>query len=270
MAGRLFSSLKENIYNINLNYSYEITLNKFKPTIKAGAYFEKKERKFSSRLLGYVTAPGASWKLSFMPVDTIFSEKYINAAKGIYIQEKTNPSDSYDATDILYAGYIAANLPVTKKLNIYAGLRIENNQLILNSFSSDYSLKPVKVDKKKTNFFPSINTTYNFTDKALIRAAYGLTINRPEFREIAPYAFYDFEMAATIVGNDTLKDALIHNFDLRFEYYPSANETFTIGGFYKKFINPIESIIIPAGSDLNYSFANAESAYSLGIELEIK
>jgi outer membrane receptor for ferrienterochelin and colicin len=269
-AGRLYAKLHENVYNISLNYSYNLAIKKFIPTIKAGAYFEKKERAFSQRLLGYVMAPGASWKLSFMPIDTIFSNKNINASKGVYIQEKTNPSDSYDATSILYAGYIAFNLPITKKFNIYTGLRIENNQLLLNSFSSDYSLRPVTVDKKKTNFFPSVNMTYNFTDKALLRAAYGLTINRPEFREIAPYAFYDFEMAATIIGNDTLKDALIHNFDFRFEYYPSANETFTIGGFYKKFINPIESIIIPAGSDLNYSYANAESAYSVGVEVEIK
>ena len=270
LAGRLYSQLHENVYNINLNYSYNLSIKKFTPTLKAGAYFEKKERAFSSRLLGYVMAPGASWKLAFMPVDTIFSDNHINATKGVFIEEKTNPSDSYDATNILYAGYIAFNLPVTKKFNIYTGLRIEHNQLLLNSFSSDYSLRPVNVDKKKTNFFPSINMTYNFTDKALLRAAYGMTINRPEFREIAPYAFYDFEMAATIVGNDTLNDALIHNFDLRFEYYPSANETFTIGGFYKKFITPIESIIIPAGSDLNYSFANAASAYSVGVEIEIK
>lgn len=270
MAGKVTSKLNENIINVSLNWDYKIKIKKFEPTLKAGFYYEKKQRTFSSRLLGYVMASGASWQLSFQPIDTIFSDNNINSVKGVYIQEKTNPSDSYDASSILYAGYIAINIPVTPKFNIYTGIRIENNQQTLNSFSSDYSLRPVKVDKKKTNFFPSINLTYNFTDKALIRAAYGLTINRPEFREIAPYAFYDFEMAATIIGNDTLNDALIHNVDVRFEYYPSPNETFTVGGFYKRFVHPIESIIIPAGSDLNYSFANAEAANSLGIELEFR
>ncbi len=270
LAGRLYSTLKENIINTAINYEYKITIGSFKPTLKAGVYLEKKDRSFSSRLLGYVMASGASWKLAFSPIDTIFSDKNINSSKGVFIEEKTNPSDSYDASNTLYAGYIAFNLPVSGLINIYTGLRIENNQQILNSFSSDYSLRPVKVDKKKTNFFPSINISCNVSEKALVRAAYGVTINRPEFREIAPYAFYDFELAATVIGNDTLKDALIHNVDLRFEYYPSANETFTIGGFYKKFVNPIESIIIPAGSDLNYSFANAESASSIGVEAEFK
>ncbi|MEI6851307.1 MAG: TonB-dependent receptor [Bacteroidota bacterium] len=270
LAGKVTSKLNENIINGSLNFDYKIKIRKFEPTLKAGLYYEKKQRTFSSRLLGYVMASGASWQLSFMPIDSIFSDNHINAAKGVYIEEKTNPSDSYDASNILYAGYIAFNIPVTKKFNIYTGVRIENNEQTLNSFSSDFSLRPVKVDKKKTNFFPSINLTYNFTDKALIRAAYGMTINRPEFREIAPYAFYDFEMAATIIGNDTLKDALIHNVDVRFEYYPSPGETFTVGGFYKRFVNPIESIIIPAGSDLNYSFANARAANSLGLELEFR
>jgi outer membrane receptor for ferrienterochelin and colicin len=270
LAGSVSSELNENIINAGINYDYKIAIKKFVPTLKAGFYYEKKQRTFSSRLLGYVLASGASWQLAFQPIDTIFSDKNINSTRGVFIEEKTNPSDSYDASNTLYAGYIAFNLPVTTRFNIYTGIRIENNQQILNSFSSDYSLRPVKVDKKKTNFFPSINLTYNFTDKALIRAAYGLTINRPEFREIAPYAFYDFEMAATIIGNDTLKDALIHNVDVRFEYYPSPNETFTVGGFYKRFVNPIESIIIPAGSDLNYSFANAQSANSLGLELEFR
>jgi len=270
LAGQVSSKLHESIINACLNFDYKISVSKFQPTLKAGFYYEKKDRTFSSRLLGYVMAPGASWQLSFLPIDTIFSDKNINANKGVYIEEKTNPSDSYDASNLLYAGYIAINMPITKKFNIYTGVRIEYNQQILNSFSSDYSLRPVKVDKKKTNFFPSINMSYNFTDKALIRAAYGMTINRPEFREIAPYAFYDFEMAATIIGNDTLKDALIHNFDVRFEYYPSPNETFTFGGFYKRFVTPIESIIIPAGSDLNYSFANADAANSMGLEIEFR
>ncbi len=270
LAGMVSSKLKENIINACLNYSWKIKFRDFETTIKTGFYMENKKRTFSSRLLGYVMAGGASWKLSFMPIDSIFSDNHIDATKGVFIEEKTNPSDSYDASNILYAGYISLNLPVTKNFNIYAGLRIENNRQILNSFSSDYSLRPVKVDKKRTHFFPSLNMTCNVSPKALIRAAYGMTINRPEFREMAPYAFYDFEMAATVVGNDTLKDALIHNIDLRFEYYPSNNEIFTFGGFYKRFVNPIESLIIPAGSDLNYSFANAKAANCLGFEVEFK
>jgi TonB-dependent receptor len=270
LAGRLYSINKEEIYNLCINYEYKIKIGKFTPTLKVGGYYEQKNRNFSSRLLGYVTAPGASWKLMFMPVDSIFSEQHINAVNGVYIQEKTNPSDSYEASRTLYAGYIAFNIPITKKMNLYTGLRIENNRQALNSFSSDYSLRPVNVDVQKTDFFPSANLVYNFSEKMLLRAAYGITINRPEFREIAPYAFYDFEMGATVIGNDTLKDSRIHNFDLRYEFYPSMGETFSVGLFYKNFINPIESIIIPAGSDINYSFANAKSASNYGAEIEIR
>ena len=70
----------------------------------------------------------------------------------------------------------------------------------------------------------------------MIRAAYGLSVNRPEFRELAPFYFVDFDLNAGIYGNPAIKQAYIHNFDLRFEHYPSPNETFNIGVFYKHFI----------------------------------
>ena len=54
-------------------------------------------------------------------------------------------------------------------------------------------------------------------------------VNRPEFRELAPFYFVDFDMNAGIYGNPSIKQAYIHNFDLRFEHYPSPNETFNIG-----------------------------------------
>lgn len=269
LAGRVSSQLHEEIYSGSINAEYKFNIKKTSLNLKAGLLYEKKQRDFSSRLLGFVKSNSASWKLAFEPIDSIFSDKNINT-KGVYITEKTNPSDSYDASNELFAGYIAVNISFSKKINLYTGLRIENNRQRLNSYSSDYSLRPVNVDIHKTNFFPSINATYNFNEKSLIRAAYGITINRPEFREIAPYAFYDFEMSATIVGNDTLKNATIHNVELRYEFYPSLSEIFTIGVFYKKFINPIESIIIPAGSDLNYSFANAAYANNFGAEIEVR
>ena len=42
------------------------------------------------------------------------------------------------------------------------------------------------------------------------------------------------------------------------------------GGFYKYFHNPIESVVIPSGSDVNYSFTNAEYAKNKGLEAELR
>ena len=80
-------------------------------------------------------------------------------------------------------------------------------------------------------------------------------MNRPEFRELAPFYFVDFDLNAGIYGNPSIKQAYIQNFDIRFEHYPSPNETFNIGVFYKKFNNPIEMVIM-GNNPTQYSFEN--------------
>ena len=70
--------------------------------------------------------------------------------------------------------------------------------------------------------------------------AYGQTLNRPEFREIAPFSFYDFVNNRNITGNPNLKNAQVQNADFRYEFYPTPAEVLSIAAFYKKFTNPIE------------------------------
>ncbi len=86
---------------------------------------------------------------------------------------------------------------------------------------------------------------------------------------MAPFYFVDFDLNAGIYGNPAIKQAYIHNFDLRFEHYPSPNETFNIGVFYKNFHNPIEMVIM-GNSPTQYSFENVLSAYSYGIESDVR
>ena len=104
----------------------------------------------------------------------------------------------------------------------------------------------------------------------LIRAAYGMSVNRPEFREIAPFAFDDFYTRYTIEGNPNLKNASVHNVDVKWEYYPSNGEVISVSVFYKKFINPIESKAVVGTSGSTFSFANAYQSDVAGVEIELK
>jgi len=100
-----------------------------------------------------------------------------------------------------------------------------------------------------------------------LRLAFASTINRPEFREKSPFSYYDFEGRFSVRGNPDLLNAHIQNVDLRYEYYPTPNETFSFAAFYKYFSNPIE--MVSAGTD-EYTFDNALSAQNYGVELELK
>jgi len=272
LTGRLYTDMDENIYNIAFNYEQKLSFGNFRPELKTGFYYEKKDRRFNARNIGYRIARTSqfNYEIPYLPFDSLFMDANINSTTGIKLDEKTNASDSYTADNLLIAAYISLKIPITASLNLYTGARVEKNREQLNSFQIDKPTVPVNVDNDTINIFPSFNFAYTLGERSLIRLAYGMTVNRPEFREIAPMLFYDFEKKAGIRGNPDLVNGYIHNYDLRYEFYPSLSELFTLGVFYKKFIHPIETKVIPAGSGIDYSFDNAESAYDYGAEIEFK
>jgi TonB-dependent receptor len=136
----------------------------------------------------------------------------------------------------------------------------------LNSFGETGK---VNVKDPKSSFLPSINMSYNFTKKMLVRIAYGITNNKPEFREIAPFAFYDFNNGYVFKGNPDLTYCTIHNADVKWEFYPNVGEIINVGFFYKRFKNPIEVVNV-IGGDRTFSFQNAKKADTYGVEIEVK
>jgi TonB-dependent receptor len=236
--------------------------------LKAGVYYEKKDRTFNARNLGYVQSSSSQFNVGALPIDQIFSAQNINTTNGVKIDEQTNKSDAYTANNNLMAFYASGNYSFSKKFNVIAGVRIENNVQKLNGYDNRDG-QPVNPVLDVTSVLPSVNMTYNFSEKSLLRLAYGKTLNRPEFREIAPFTFYDFVLNRTVTGNPGLKNANVSNFDLRYEFYPTPSEIVSIAAFYKDFTTPIE-VVFTSSSNPVVSFANAQSAYSAGVELEVR
>ena len=59
--------------------------------------------------------------------------------------------------------------------------------------------------------------------------------------------------------------------DLRYEWYPTKGEQVSVAAFFKRFDSPIEwTYTVSGGTDLIYSYQNAKSAFSYGIELDIR
>ncbi len=283
--GRMSLYNEENIWNGSVNYSEKFHIGDFKPELKTGLYAEIKKRNFTSRIFGYIHGPRSY--LSYIPTksyndSTAFSESMfssindlfqnkIDYKSGIVVADATDKADSYSAENKLLAGYLAFNLPIAKWFDVYAGLRIEKNAQTMNSYKRDgANSTPLNVNNDTINFFPSINATFDITDKLLFRMSGGQTINRPEFREISPFVFYSFEDNTTIYGNPSVKNCYITNGDARVEWYPTTEEIISLGAFYKDFKNPIESRVIYTGSGWNYTFDNAEKAKSYGVELDIR
>ncbi len=276
-SGRLFMNLNEDVRTYAANYEHKIAqlnTDKEKPrfiTLKTGVYVEDKDRDFSSRNLGYViNAFTFDWNKDTTSLANILAPENMVDSTGFSIGEDTRGADKYHASSNLYAGYAMLTLPF-EKLTISGGVRLEQNAQVLTS--ADITGNPLTATLDSLVFLPSVNISYTLSKKTTLRAAYGKTVNRPEFRELAPFSFYDFENNFINSGNPNLTFATNSNADFRVEHYPSNTEYLSAAVFYKEFNNPIEPYFVPGvGSGGTRSFApgNALGATSYGVEFDVR
>ncbi|SHH98203.1 TonB-dependent receptor [Chryseolinea serpens] len=274
-ANRYFSSLTDNGYQNSVTFEKKFGNldEKRTPSLKAGYFLDYKKRAFSARYVSYLypaNFDGAYGnELSYLPINTIFSQQnmFTNNADGTQspgfaIQEGSDPSFVYHGKTLVTSGFVMGNVPVGK-FDIGGGVRVEHFDQKLETY-----LDPVH--NVKTSILPSANIAYNLTERSLLRVAYSKTVNRPEFRELAPFLFYQFEYNLNLIGNPTLKPATIDNIDLRWELYPNPGELISFGAFYKNFKNPIEFYQQNASGNIQFSYQNAPKAYTTGVELEVR
>ena len=153
------------------------------------------------------------------------------------------------------------------KFDVSLGFRGEYNIQKLTAITNSGK---VNVDNPIFAALPSLNVAYNSSDRSLIRAAYSRTVNRPEFRELAPFLYYQFEYEAAIFGSPNLKTAFIDNIDLRYEIFPNPGELLSIGVFYKSIQNPIEQYLQITTESPQFFYGNAVKATDIGVELEFR
>ena len=268
---RDFITLDEHLVSAAVNLTH--TFNRegsIAPELKAGLYGEYKTRDYDTRLFKYKWNTTANLPDGFaaLPTEEIMVPGNMGTDK-IHVQDESLNGDNYSAHNRLLAAYLAINLPLGK-LNLYTGARLEQVYTSVTTYPSEVDLRTKERTYSYTNLLPSLNATYTLTPKALVRVAYGMSVNRQEFRELSPSTYFDFDMFSLVQGNPSLEQATIQNIDLRYELYPSSGEIVSLALFYKHFRNPIEWTYTDGGGSYIYSFQNAESAYSYGIELDLR
>jgi hypothetical protein len=232
---RFWSVMDENAGNAAINKS----LGDF----KVGVGYLKKYRNFKARVFRYET------------IDML--------------GEVTNNTDRYTADFDLANGFVMYEKEMGLfKLN--TGLRTEYN--LFNIATADFSGQKVNVEREYLDLLPSLNLTYSATEKTKWRTSLSKTLARPEFREVANFAYYDFVRNAQLLGNKDLEKSDIYNIDFKWELYPKAGEIFSVGVFGKKFIKPIEQIVADGSvpSNLALTYTNPPSALVYGLEMEFR
>ena len=269
-GSRYFGFLNDYIYTAGGDVTQSYKLFGFNQSVKGGYLFQVKDRLFDSRPFAiYLSADNTT--LRKLPADQIFAAP--NFGDGFDnkfgFNELTGDQYRYMANTILNAGFIQFDNQFTKNLRATWGLRVEDYDQVIGSIKqSDRRHLHTRV----RDFLPGINITYKIGNTSNLRLSGSQTVIRPEFRELSDFAFYDFDLGATVTGNKVLQRTKVTNADLRYEFYPRAGEIFTLGAFYKYFNNPIELYFnqTGAGSSSTFNYINADKANGFGVEVEYR
>lgn len=278
-TGRFFSTLDENIKSVGFDVQRPIeflTGKKVKTEVKVGGFIQQRTRDFQARAFGYrfrfVSDPNSQYnyqKYIQSSIDTIFSKSKLNDT--LYIDEDFRPQDVYSAESNLKSAYIMFDQRLFGRLRAVYGVRFESYQQKLNTFELNQSPpKPLTIDTTFVDWLPSINLTFELTSKINLRLSRFRSLARPEFRELAPFAFYDFNLNTTVSGKPNLARTRIYNSDLRIEYFPGEGQLLSASLFYKEFTNAIESLNEVQGSDALLSYTSDANATNYGFELEVR
>lgn len=232
---RFWSVMDENSFNGGLNKSIG--------DIRLGVGYLKKLRNFKARIFRYESTD--------------------------LLNEITNNTDRYTADFDLANGYVMYEKEINN-LKVNTGFRTEYN--LFKVQTSDFSGQRISVDREYLDLLPSLNATYSTSEKTKVRLSVSKTLARPEFREVANFAYYDFVRNAQLLGNPNLQKTDIFNSDIKFELYPKSGENISIGFFGKKFFNPIEQVVADGSvpSNLLLTYKNPNEALVYGVEIELR
>jgi TonB-dependent receptor len=274
-AGNMFwSESDEKI----ISARYDLTI-PFKDvnSIKIGGWNQFRMKDFQSRNFGFSQyKPNGSTfnsNLLLLPMDQIFSIENMgllsNGQGGFKLDEATKVDDSYNANSFLNSFYTMVDYKLDK-WRFTGGVRLESYNQNFNYIEFGSNLNR-NIDTTVIDLLPSVNIIYNFNKKMKLRGSISQTVSRPEFRELAPFNFYNFILDNITSGNPYLKRTKITNCDIRYEVYPGSGQIISLSGFYKNFDNPIETINRTGTSGApELYFSNIDRSQSFGGELEFR
>jgi outer membrane receptor protein involved in Fe transport len=234
--------------------------------LRAGTAIQRSARDYQQRRFHF-DVRGES---VFLEPDDAFAPG--NAGADMSMYEATLPTDGYSAARTIAAAYAMADASPTDKLRLIGGARLELSRLDIGLASKlDLMLPPTERTRRTdADVLPAASAVYALTPSTNLRAAYGMTVARPSFREIAPALYYDYIRRRAIGGNPDLERTRIHNGDLRWERFLGDSEVLAASVFGKRFERPIERTIEGGADGQSIGFANTDGATVYGLELEAR
>ena len=267
---KTFGKLSESNLTYGLNYRFEVGSSTAPFLIRMGALRRTTDRDATNRQFNLRLRTGAlSSTARAGTIESLLSSSNLTPSSTVWQLGNVAEDGAYNANETLHAGYLMGEWPVTEKIRLIGGARVEQARINVATLLSNGSNVPAALDN--TDVLPSVVLNYRMTEKHTLRFSATQTLARPEYRELSPVQFLDVIGSATTAGNPNLRRTLIQNYDSKWEWYPSGGEVISLGAFYKRFDSPIERIdVATGGTSQIINFANAKSAQNLGFEAEAR
>ncbi len=269
-----FTTLEDDASDFQLNGDMRLfENNEYQIRLSGGFSLLSRDRKVDSTTYVYSLPNGQNslndkYKNEQDIANVINDESVISG--DFIIEPQNDPYASYTGTWDVNSFFITPSFEWFDMFKIEAGIRLEDSSMVVKTSVNpiDNSFTEAKVEDD--DIYPSINFSLTPLEDFKIRLAYYGSINRPDFREVAPAQFTDTVSGDTYKGNPKLTEATIDNLDLRLEYYFSDSESITLALFRKDFVDAIErnaSVVGGTTNDVIYSFDNNGDSFAQGIEL---
>lgn len=262
---RYFSELNEDDINLRAGFTYKLP-------DAYGSEFSSVNFGYTGRLVtdGFSATEydlSVIRQQSFDATDVKFDRYYNqgNLDKGFFMQDRNQ--DEYDVDKKIHSAYAEATYQLSEHFIANVGVKYDNVNLGVNYRVNRGGTKGSQsIDKDYV--LPSVNLRYNFNDRHALRFGASKTYTLPQAKEISPYRYISVSFNSQ--GNPDLKPSDNYNADLKWDFYLSGSELFSIGAFYKYIKNPISRIeVASAGGFLSYENI-AGHATVAGAEVEFR
>ncbi len=296
-----YSSLRERVYNAGTDLTVPFKISEQKQAVSFGYSFQYRTRSFEARNL-FIDYPGGyNDSIRFdTNVDNIINQQNFENGK-LTMNPFVFPTDIYSANATTHAAYVMMENNIGSRFKAVWGFRFESFKQNLTSPSAlDFDIIPqdpepplIKTKVVDTTYtksyfsgaykadslgnvksvfplLPSINLIYKLNETMNLRASYSQSMSRPEFRESSSFLYFDFLRDVSLAGNPNLQQTFIHNADLRYEWFLGKGQSINASLFYKNFTNTIELTSIASGSQQSFVYNNANTAYLVGVEVELR
>jgi hypothetical protein len=227
----------EQDYSGYINLTYSLNLFGQDIELKTGAMNRDKSRNAYYAEYDFNSAPPPNQQ-QYTGMSEIFSNhNYYSFADTTGTPGSAN---SYAVQQDINAYYGLIKFSVGPRIDILGGERIENTNEAYQTQESDV-IPAAYGSKQYTDGLPSIEIKFKITDKQSVQASFFESITRPSLFDIVPYQIPGDYYSE--IGNPSLLHTQANNYDLRYEFFPSASEEILAGVFYKQIYNAIENAI---------------------------